>query len=107
MSGETVKRSVGRNHTVTGDLRRKGIDAECSTDGLRGSAADLPRAPAIGRDFSAWNTRGRLVDLHLTGGGLRIGFHVGYFTTRRYDGVKDAKFDFRCISNRHGEGESA
>ena len=83
MSGETVKRSVGGNHTVAGDLRCEGVDAECSTDGLRRSASDLPRDPAIGRDFPAWNTRCRLVDLHLEGGGLRTGFHVGYFITCR------------------------
>ena len=87
MSGETVKRSVGCNHTVAGDLWCEGIDAERSTDGLRRSAPDLPRDPAIGRDLSAWNARGRLVDLHLIGGGLRTEFHVGYFTTRRYGGV--------------------
>ena len=84
--GETVKRSVGRNHTVAGDLWREGIGAECSADGLRGSAADLPSDPAIGCDLSAWNARGRLVDLQLKAGGLRTGFHVGYFTTRRYGG---------------------
>ena len=55
MSGETVKRSVGGNHTVAGDLWREGVDAECSTDGLRRSAADLPRDPAVSRDFPAWN----------------------------------------------------
>ena len=82
MSGETVKRSVGGNHAVAGDLRCEGVDAECSTDGLRGSAADLPCDPAIGRDLSAWNARRRLVDLHLKGGGLRSGFHAGYFITR-------------------------
>ena len=82
MSGETVKRSVGRDHPVAGDLWREGVDAECSTDGLRRSAANLPCDPTIGRDFSAWNKRGRLVDLHLKGGGLRTGFHIGYFTTR-------------------------
>ena len=87
MSGETVKRAVGRNHTVTGDLRGEGVDAECSTDGLRRPASDLPRDPAIGRDLPAWNARGCLVDFHLKGGGLRTGFHVGYFTTRRYCGV--------------------
>ena len=87
MSSETVKRAVGRNHTVTGDLRRERVDAKRATDGLRGSAADLPCNPAIGRDFSAWNTRGCLVDLHLKGGGLGAGLHVGYFTTRRYGGV--------------------
>ena len=87
MSGEAVKQSVGRNHTVAGDLWCEGVDAESSTDGLRGSAADLPCDPAIGRDFPAWNTRCRLVDLHLERGGLRAGFHVGYFTTRRYGGV--------------------
>ena len=87
MSGETVKRAVGGNHSVAGDLWREGIDAECAADGLRGTASDLPSDPAIGRDFPAWNTRGRLVDLHLEGGGLRAGFHVGYFTTRRYGGV--------------------
>ena len=87
MSGETVKRSVGRDHAVAGDLRREGVDAERSTDGLRGSAADLPRDPAIARDLPAWNTRGCLVDFHLKGSGLRTGFHVGYFTTRRYGGV--------------------
>ena len=102
-----MKRSVGRNHTVAGNPWSEGVDAECSTDGLRGSASDLPRDPAIGRDLSAWNTRGRLVDLHLKGGGLRTEFHVGYFTTRRYGGVMEAEFDFRCISNRHGEVESA
>ena len=107
MSGETVKRSVGRNHTVAGDLRREGVDAECATDGLRRSASDLPSDPAIGRDLSAWNTRGYLVDLQLKGGGLRSGFHVGYFTTHRYGGVMEVEFDFRCISNRHGKGESA
>ena len=107
MSGEAVKRSVGRNHTVAGDLRGEGVDAECSTDGLRGSAAYLSSDPAIGRDLSAWNTRCRLVDLHLKGGGLRTGFHVGYFTTRGCDGVMEAEFDFRCISNRHGKVESA
>ena len=83
MSGETVKRSVGRDHAVTGDLRCEGVDAECSSDGLRRFAADLPCDPAIGRDFPAWNARGRLVDLHLKGGGLRTGFHVGYFITCR------------------------
>ena len=82
MSGETVKRSVGGNYTVAGDLRCEGVGAECSTDGLRGTASDLPSDPAIGRDFPAWNTRGRLVDLHLKGGGSRTEFHVGYFTTR-------------------------
>ena len=87
MSCETVKRSVGGNHTVAGDLWSEGVDAERSSDGLRRPAADLPRDPAIGRDFPAWNTRGRLVDLHLKGGGLRTGFHVGYFTTRRYGGA--------------------
>ena len=107
MSGETVKRAVGRNHTVAGDLRCEGVDAECAANGLRGSASDLPCDPAIGRDLSAWNTRGHLVDLHLKGGGLRTGFHVGYFITRRSGGVKEPEFDFRCISNRHGEGESA
>ena len=107
MSGETVKRSVGRNHSVAGDLRCERVDAERSSDGLRGSATDLPCDPAIGRDFPAWNTRRRLVDLHLKGGGLRTGFHIGYFTIRRYGGVIEAEFDFRCISNRHGKGESA
>ena len=107
MAGETVKRSVGCNHPVAGDSWCEGVDAECTTDGLRGSAADLPCDPAIGRDLPAWNTRGRLVDLHLKGSGLRIGLHVGYFTTRRYGGVMEAEFDFRCISNRHGKGESA
>ena len=82
MSGETVKRSVGGNYPVAGDLWCEGVDAECSTDGLRRSAADLPRDPAVSRDFSAWNARCRLVDLHLKGGGLRAGLHVGYFTTR-------------------------
>ena len=82
MTGETVKRSVGCNHTVAGNLRCEGVDAECATDGLRGFATDLPRDPAIGRDFPAWNTRCRLVDLHLERGGLRAGFHVGYFITR-------------------------
>ena len=77
-----MKRSVGRNHTVAGDFRCEGVDAECSTDGLRRSASDLPSDPAIGRDLSAWNTRGCLVDLQLKGGGLRAGFHIGYFTTR-------------------------
>ena len=72
---------------MAGDLRREGVDAECAADGLRGSATDLPSDPAIGRDFPAWNARGRLVDLHLKGGGLRTEFHVGYFTTRRYGGV--------------------
>ena len=72
---------------MAGDLWCEGVDAEGSTDGLRRSAADLPRDPAIGRDFPAWNTRGRLVDLHLKGGGSRTGFHVGYFITRRYGGV--------------------
>ena len=87
MSGEAGKRSVGGNHTVAGDPWREGVDAECTADGLRGSATDLSCDPAIGRDFPAWNKRGRLVDLHLKGGGLRTGFHVGYFTTRRYGGV--------------------
>lgn len=87
MSGETVKRSVGRNHTVAGDLWCEGVDAECSSDGLRRFAADLPCDPAIGRDLSAWNARGCLVDLHLEWGGLGTGFHVGYFITRRYGGV--------------------
>ena len=87
MSGETVKRSVGRNHTVAGDLRRERVDAECSADGLRGSATELSCDPAISRDFPAWDMRCRLVDLHLKGGGIRAGFHVGYFTTRRYGGV--------------------
>ena len=87
MSGETVKRSVGGNHTVAGDLGCEGVDAERAADGLRGSATDLPRDPTIGRDLPAWNTRGCLVDLHLKGGGFRAGFHVGYFTTRRYGGV--------------------
>ena len=87
MPGETVKRAVGRNHTVAGDLWREGIDAECAADGLRGTASDLPSDPAIGRDLPAWNARGRLVDLHLKGGGPRTGFHVGYFITRRYGGV--------------------
>ena len=87
MSGETVKRSVGRNHTVAGDSWCEGVDAESSPDGLRRSASDLPCDPAIGCDLPAWNTRGCLVDLHLKGGGLRTGFHVGYFTTRRYGGV--------------------
>ena len=87
MSGETVKRAVGRNHTVAGDLRCERIDAECSTDGLRRSTADLPCNPAIGRDLSAWNARGCLVDFHLKGGGLRTGFHIGYFTTRRSGGA--------------------
>ena len=82
MSGETVKRAVSGNHTVAGDLRCEGVDAECAADGLCRSATDLLRDPAIGRDFPAWNTRGRLVDLHLEGGRLRAGFHVGYFTTR-------------------------
>ena len=107
MSGETVKRSVGRNHTVAGDLRCEGVDAESSSDGLRRPATDLPRDPAISRDLPVWNARRRLVDLHLEGGGLRAGFHVGYFITRRYDDVMEAEFDFRCISNRHGKGESA
>ena len=87
MSCETVKRSVGGNHPVAGDLRCEGVDAECAADGLRGSAADLPRDPAIGRDLPSWNARRRLVDLHLKGGGLRTEFHVGYFITRRYGGV--------------------
>ena len=87
MSGETVKRSVGRNHTVAGDLRCEGVDAECSSDGLRRFAADLPCDPAIGRDLSAWNARGCLVDLHLEWSGLGTGLHVGYFITRRYGGV--------------------
>ena len=87
MSGETVKRSVGRNHSVAGDLRCERVDAERSSDGLRGSATDLPSDPAIGRDFPAWNTRCRLVNLHLKGGGLGVGLHVRYFTTRRYGGV--------------------
>ena len=92
---------------MAGDLRREGVDAERSTDGLRGSAADLPCDPAIGCDLPAWNVRGRLVDLHLKVGWLGAGFHVGYFTTYRYGGVVEAEFDFRCISNRHGKGESA
>ena len=79
-----MKRSVGRNHTVAGDLRGEGVDAECSSDGLRRPAVDLPCDPAICRDLPAWNTRGRLVDLHLKGGGLRTGFHAGYFITRQY-----------------------
>ena len=82
MSGEAVKRSVGRDHTVAGDLWCEGVDAERSTDGLRRPASDLSCDPAICRDFSAWNARCRLVDLHLKGGGLRAGLHVGYFTTR-------------------------
>ena len=107
MSGETVKRAVGRNHTVAGDLRCEGVDAECAADGLRGVATDLLCDPSIGRDLPAWNTRGCLVDLHLKGGGLRTGFHVGYFTTRRYGGAVEPEFDFRCISNRQRKGESA
>ena len=107
MSGEAVKQSVGRNHTVAGDLWCKGVDTECSTDGLRRPAADLPCNPAIGRDFPAWNTRCRLVDLHLKGGGLMGGFHARYFTTCRYGGALEAGFDFCCISNRHGKGESS
>ena len=107
MSGETVKRAVGGNHTMAGDLRCEGVDAERSTDGLRRSASDLPRDPAIGRDLPAWNARRRLVDLHLKGGGLRTGFHAGYFTICRYGGVMEAESDFRCISNRHGKRESA
>ena len=87
MSGEAVKRAVGRNHAVAGDLRCEGVDAECTTDGLRRSAADQPRDPAISRDLPVWNARRRLVDLHLKGGGLRAVFHAGYFTTRRYGGV--------------------
>ena len=87
MSGETVKRTVGRNHTVAGDLRCEGVDAECAADGLRGSTTDLPCNPAIGRDLPVWNARRRLVDLHLKGGGLRAGLHIGYFITRRYGGV--------------------
>ena len=72
---------------MAGDLRSEGVDAECTTDGLRRPAADLPCDPAVGRDLPAWNVRGRLVDLHLKGGGLRTGFHAGYFITRRYGGV--------------------
>ena len=87
MSGETVKRAVGGNHSVAGDLWCERVDAECSSDGLCGSASDLPCDPAIGRDLPAWNARGRLVDLRLKGGGLRTGFHIGYFITRRYCGV--------------------
>ncbi len=102
-----MKRAVGRNYTVAGDFWCEGVDAECAADGLRRPAADLPCDPAIGRDLSAWNMRGCLVDLHLKGGGLMGGFHARYFTTCRYGGALEAGFDFRCISNRHGKGESA
>ena len=107
MSGETMKRAVGGNHSVAGDLWCERVDAECSSDGLCGSASDLPCDPAIARDLPAWDTRCRLVNLHLEGGGLMGGFHARYFTTCRYGGALEPEFDFRCISNRHGKGESA
>ena len=103
MPGETVKRSVGGNYTVAGDLGCERVDAERSADGLCRSATDLPRNPSISRDLPARNMRGRRIDFHLKGGGLMVGFHVGYFITRRYGSVMahGAEFDCCCISNRH------
>ena len=67
---------------MAGNHGCEGIDAECAADGLGRTATDLPRNPSISRDLPARNMRDRRIDLHLKGGGLMVGFHVGYFIIR-------------------------
>ena len=53
--GEAMKRSVGGNDTMAGDLRREGVYAERSADGLRRFASDFPCDPPIGCNLSMRN----------------------------------------------------